>query len=81
MATRMEESEDGAQPGHRRRGKPRSPRELKKTDKIIVSLTPEDAQRYRVIAAQRGYKRVEDWARDALENDASGKRRCDICGQ
>jgi hypothetical protein len=69
----VEASSDELQ--YRGRGKPRLPKEQKRTEKVVVALTALELQRYVIASAKAGFRRIQDWARAVLEKAASDSEK------
>ena len=50
----------------RGRGRPRLPADMKRREKMVITLTEEEFQQCLTAAAAGGFRKVQDWARDML---------------
>jgi len=51
---------------YRRRGRPKSPPGMKRRVKLIISVTEDEFARFMVASGKSKYRKVQDWARDKL---------------
>lgn len=66
----LEQDDEGL---YRGRGRPKLPAELRRREKLNVSLTADELERVLVAAAKAGHRRVQDWAREVLLGAAPPK--------
>lgn len=67
-ADALSDFEDGEELGYRRRGRPKLPPDMKRREKLVISLTGAELKEMMHAAADAdgGPLRIQDWARQVL---------------